>query len=84
MDPLSIDCRPAANRVCVIFYVTDENEAKDAEERRREAKQQQERGTGHGAWGRLKWPLSVVYFRATLCTFPDNSLGTLPAGLAPT
>lgn len=39
---------------------------------------------GTGAWGRLKWPLSVVYFWATLCTFPDNSLGTLPAGLAPT
>lgn len=39
---------------------------------------------GTVARGRLKWPLSVVYFWATLCTFPDNSLGTLPAGLAPT
>lgn len=41
MDPLRLDCRPAANRVCVIFYATDEDEAKDAEQRRREEKQQQ-------------------------------------------
>lgn len=48
---LSRVCRPAAHGVCVIFYVTDEDEAKDAEEKRREERQHGKRGHGAGLSG---------------------------------
>lgn len=45
---LSRVCRPVAHGVCIIFYVTDEDEAKDAEEKRREERQKHGK-RGHGA-----------------------------------